>query len=420
MTPDAGGGPLVLVAHYLEADLPTLNPFDGVSGDPEGSVRDLAQQGVPLAVTPIGVSVLLYEDVSRLLRDPRLRGPGDDILTMQGITDGRLFRRNREILLFMDGEDHHRLRRLVAKAFTPRAVDRLRPLMRQAFGAALAAVVPHGRCDAVPDLCESYPIHVICALVGVPSDDWPLFSKWADIILQSLSFDVGSKLEMIETAIEEIDAYVSDLIDDHRRHPGEDLLSELIAVEEQGDKLTSAELLAVTNMILVAGTDTTRNQLGLTLHAFATNTQQWQLLRSNPELVPNAVEETIRFSAATGGLPRVAIDDIELHGVTIPAGTFVALLSGSANHDPAVLDRPDELDIGREVPSGFTLLTFGGGPHYCLGASLARAELQEALSLAAPALPDLQLDGEVLWREPFGIWGPRSLPLRWSTTDQRH
>ena len=370
-------------------------------------------------MTPIGVSVLLHEDVSRLLRDPRLRGPGDDILTMQGITDGRLFRRNREILLFMDGEDHHRLRRLVSKAFTPRAVDRLRPVMRQAFGDALSAVAPRGHCDAVPDLCESYPIHVICALVGVPSNDWPLFSKWADIILQSLSFDISSKLDMIETAIEEIDEYVSGLIDEHRRHPGEDLLSELIAVEEQGDKLTSAELLAVTNMILVAGTDTTRNQLGLTLHAFATNPQQWQLLRSNPELVPNAVEETIRFSAATGGLPRVALEDIELHGVTIPAGTFVTLLSGSANHDSAILDRPDELDIAREVPSGFTLLTFGGGPHYCLGASLARAELQEALRLAAPALPDLQLGGEVVWREPFGIWGPRSLPLRWSTADHQ-
>jgi len=402
------------VPHYLEAGLPTLNPVETVAVEPGEAVRALLGEGASLATTPVGVAVLRYEDVSRLLRDPRLRGPGDDLLVMQGITEGRLFRRNREILLFMEGEDHHRLRRLVSKAFTPRAVDRLRPVMREAFGERLSDVAPRGRCEAVAELCESYPIHVICALVGVPSGDWTLFSKWADVILQSLSFDVASKLQMIEEAIEEIDAYVTELIAGRRRDPGDDLLSELIAVEEQGERLTAAELLAVTTMILVAGTDTTRNQLALALHAFATHPDQWELVASRPELIPAAVEEAIRFSAATGGLPRVALEDIELHGVTIPAGTFVALASSAANHDPALLDRPDDLDVTREVPDAFTLLTFGGGTHYCLGAALARAELQEALGLSAPVLRDLALDGEPTWREPFGIWGPRSLPLRWS------
>ena len=358
--------------------------------------------------------MLRYEDVFALLRDSRLRGPGDDLLLMQGITDGRLFRRNQEILLFMEGEDHHRLRRLVAKAFTPRSVDRLRPVMRDAFGERLSEVASRGRCDAVPELCESYPMHVICALVGVPSDDWALFSKWADAILQSLAFDVGAKLAMIEDAIEEIDGYVSALIDRKRRDPGDDLLSELIAVEEQGDRLSAAELLAVTNMMLVAGTDTTRNQLGLALWAFATHPEQWDLLGSRPDLVPAAVEEAIRYSATTGGLPRVALEDIDLHGVRIPAGTFVMLLSGAANHDPSVLERPEAFDILRERPEGFSQLTFGGGTHYCLGAALARAELQEAIAMAAPALRDLALDGEPEWRDPVGLLGPCSLPLRWS------
>lgn len=403
------------MAHYLEAGLPALNPFDGAPVTPDERLGGRLPDHARLAVTPFGVAVLRYEDVARLLRDPRLRGPGDDLLTVQGITEGRLFDRNREILLFMEGEDHHRLRRLVSKAFTPRAVDRLRPVMRQSFGQRLDEVAPRERADAVPELCESYPIHVICALVGVPSDDWALFSRWADTILQSLSFEVAPKLEMIEQAIDEIDAYVSELIASRRRHPGDDLLSELIAVEELGEKLTAAELLAVTNMMLVAGTDTTRNQLGLALYAFATHPDQWKLLATRPDLAGQAVEEAIRYSAATGGLPRVALEDIELHGVTVPAGTLVTLLSGAANHDPAVLDRPDEFDIARQVPAGFSQLTFGGGPHYCLGASLARAELQEALQLAAPVLTDLALDGEPRWREPFGIWGPRSLPLRWST-----
>ena len=403
------------MGHYLEAGLPTLDPsFLVPEGDPDRQVRDLMAAGHSLALQPFGVAVLRYEHVSHLLRDPRLRGPGDDILTMQGITEGRLFRRNREILLFMEGQDHHRLRRLVAKAFTPRSVEALRPFMREVFAQRLGEVAPHGRADAVPDLCESYPIHVICALVGVPSDDWARFSRWADLILQSLSLNVAARLAEIEKAIEEIDEYVSALIDQRRSYPGNDLLSELIAVEEEGERLSAAELLAVTNMMLVAGTDTTRNQLGLALHAFATHPDQWKLLAERPELAAPAVEETIRFSAATRGLPRVTLEDIEVDGVTIPAGTFLTLLSGTANHDPTAIDRPDELDITRTVPSGFNLLTFGGGPHYCLGANLARAELAEALALAAPALPDLALDGGVEWREPFGIWGPKCLPLRWS------
>jgi cytochrome P450 len=403
------------VTHYLEAGLPTFNPFEVARDDPLDPFRNMLSGGIPLAASPFGVTVLRFEDVSRLLHDPRLRGPGDDILTMQGITEGRLFRRNQEILLFMEGEDHHRLRRLVSKAFTPRAVDGLRPVMRQTFAARLDEIAPRGHCEAVADLCESYPIHIICALVGVPSHDWHLFSRWADIILQSLSFEVATKLSMIEQAIDEIDEYVSELIAERRRHPGNDLLSELIAVEEAGDRLTAAEMLAVTNMMLVAGTDTTRNQLGLALYAFAVHPDQWDLLAARPELAAAAVEETIRFSAATGGLPRVALEDIELHGVTVPAGTFVTLLSAAANHDPAVLEQPDDLDICRKLPPNFQLLTFGGGPHYCLGANLARAELQEALRLAAPTLPGLALDGEPAWREPFGIWGPSSLPLRWST-----
>jgi cytochrome P450 len=403
------------VPHYLEAGLPELVPTEHEGPPPSAPLRALLDEGASLAVTSFGIAVLSYEDVFALLRDQRLRGPGDDLLLMQGITGGRLFRRNQEILLFMEGEDHHRLRRLVAKAFTPRAVDRLRPVMREAFAERLSAVAGRGRCDAVSELCESYPIEVICALVGVPSDDWALFSKWADAILQSLSFEVAAKLEMIENAIEEIDAYVSELIDPRRDDPGDDLLSELIAVEEQGERLTPAELLAVTNMMLVAGTDTTRNQLGLTLHAFATHPDQWALLGSRPDLVPAAVEESIRYSAATGGIPRVAREDFELHGVTIPAGTFVMLLSGAANHDPAALEHADEFDILRERPERFNQLTFGGGIHYCLGAALARAELQEALAMAAPTLRDLALDGEPTWRDPVGILGPRSLPLRWST-----
>jgi len=375
----------------------------------------LLAEGADLAVTPIGVAVLRHDDVFGLLGDRRLRGPGNDLLAMQGITDGPLYRRNEKILLFMEGDDHNRLRRLVAKAFTPRAVEGLRPMMEETFSARLAGIVDAGRCEGVADLCESYPIHVICALVGAPADDWPRFSRWADAILESLTFDVPQKLELIERAISEMDDYVSDLIAQRRRQPQDDLLSELIAVEAEGERLSAEELLAVTTMMLVAGTDTTRNQLALALYVFATHPGQWKLLAERPDLAPAAVEEAIRYLPATLALPRVAVEDLDIGGVTIPAGTFVSLMSGAANRDPRALDGGDGFDITRVVPDGFHILTFGGGTHHCLGASLARAELQVALGSAAPALPGLSLDGDLTWKEPFGIWGPTRLPLRWST-----
>ena len=401
---------------YLDADLPVLIPRD----EPDPAVgRALladARGRAPLAKGVFGPVVLHHRDVVDLLRDRRLRGPGMDFARLSGIPEGsRAWRRMEQILLFMEGEDHHRLRRLVSKAFTPKSVEALRPFTRGVMARLADGVADDGRCDAVRSLCDPYPIPVISELIGIEMDRWEDMSRWASSILQSLRIDAGFYVDEIEQGQAELDDLVTELVEDRRANPREDLLSHLVAVEEEGDRLSPSELLSVVSMMLVAGTDTTRNQLGNILHTFARHPDQWALLRERPELLPAAVEEAIRWEPATEGIPRVALEDVEIGGHLVPAGTFVLLLSMSANHDTEALPGGDVFDITRPTPDGWHLLTFGGGIHYCLGANLARLELQEALAELSSRWATLELDGAAV-RHPAGtpIGGYASLPIRWT------
>jgi cytochrome P450 len=206
------------------------------------------------------------------------------------------------------------------------------------------------------------------------------------------------------------------MVDERRTQPADDLLSHMIAVEEEGDRLTTDELVMMTEAVLMAGTDTTRNQLACTVALLAQHPDQWRQLGEEPGLAPRAVEESMRHIGAVRATFRVASEDIDLHDVTFPAGTLVMTHLASANHDPDVWTNPYEFDITRE-PSAAPQMTFGSGIHFCLGASLARAELQEALALLARRMPDLALDGPIEWKPPtVGIWGPSRLPLRFAPT----
>jgi cytochrome P450 len=338
-----------------------------------------------------------------------------DFPRMAGIPEGsRTWRRQQNILLFMEGADHHRLRRLVSKAFTPRAVETLRPFTRSVIRGLVDAVFDQGRCDAVPSLCNPFPIPVICALVGIEPDRIDDMSRWAGSILLALRFDAGTFLKEIEQAHAELDDYIDQLIVARRKSPRDDLLSRLIAVEEAGDTLSTAELQAVVAMMLVAGTDTTRNQLANLIHTFAEHPNEWARVRTRPELVPNGVEEAIRWEPATQAIPRFALEDIELEDLLIPKGSLVALMSVSANHDESALPGAERFDVTRESPEGWQLLTFGGGIHYCLGANLARVELTEALAELSSRFETLRLVGTPV-PHPAGsvIMGYQSLPIAW-------
>ena len=402
------------MATYADSDLPTLYPgMTDNAADARALLREARK--APLAKGVFGPMVLHHSDVTELLRDRRLRGPGMDLARLSGIPEGsRTWKRMEEILLFMEGDDHLRLRRLVSKAFTPRSVEALRPFTRATIATLLDAVIDDRACDAVAALCDPFPIPVICALIGIEADRWPDMSRWATSVLLSLRLDAGTFIEEIDQAQKELDEFIAGLVADRRIHPRDDLLSNLIAAEEAGDKLSPSELLSVVAMMIVAGTDTTRNQLSNTIYAFAEHPEQWGLLRSRPDLVTAAMEESIRWQPATEAIPRFAIEDLEIGGHLVPAGTVVVLMSMSANHDTAALPGADRLDIERTVPEGWHLLTFGGGIHYCLGANLARLELTEAVAELSARLPNLRLDGPAIMNPPGSIiQGYSALPIRW-------
>lgn len=400
---------------YADADLPLMLPGMLEAAQVRAEFAR-ARATAPLAKGMFGPVVIHHRDVSALLRDKRLRGPGMDLARLSGIPEGgRVWARQEQILLFMEGHDHHRLRRLVAKAFTPRSVEMLRPFTRATIARLIDDVIEHGSADAIPALCDPFPIPVICALIGIESDRWEDMSRWATSILISLRLDAGQYVDQIEQAQVEMDEFLSVLIDQRRSAPRDDLLSNLITVEEAGDRLSPSELLSVVAMMLVAGTDTTRNQLSNVIHTFAEHPEQWALLRSRPELVGRAVEEAIRWEPATEALPRFAIEDIEIGGHLVPGGSIVVLMSMSANHDTTALVNADQFDIAREVPDGWQMLTFGGGIHYCLGASLARLELTEALAEMAARFETLRLDGTPQQNPPGSvIAGYTTLPFAWS------
>ncbi len=328
-----------------------------------------------------------------------------------GITNPAFLERQQVSILSAEGDVHTRLRRLVAPAFSPRAADRLRPFMGEVINGLVDDVAAAGRADFTTDICEPYPIPIICELLGAPKQDWQLFSRWASDILEIFSIDVVSKLDLIMRAQEELGEYTRGLIAERRNKPADDLLTDLIAAEEAGDKLSNDELVMMVNAVIVGGTDTTRNQLGCSVALFADHPDQWALLAEQPELAPRAVEECMRYFGAVRGTARFASCEIEYRDVVFPAGTFISVGLAEGNRDSVVFADPEVFDITSTAPSQ-PQLTFGAGIHYCLGAALARAELQEALPLLARRMPGLSIDGDITWKpEGVGIFGPARMPI---------
>ncbi|MDQ1424693.1 MAG: hypothetical protein QOD72_2191 [Acidimicrobiaceae bacterium] len=398
-----------------DLDLPTVDFF---AREPR-SVTPAELDGIRtqswIARTPFGYVITRYDDVVAILRDQRFHQASSRLAEFRGITDEEFLNsRDGNSILSAEGDEHARLRRLVSPAFTPKAADKLRPFMRQVINELVDAIEAQGACDVVTDLCEPYPIPIICELLGAPPEDWKLFSHWAWSLLRVFDFDVNDALPQIKKASAELDAYVRGLIEARRNDPTDDLLTTLIAAEEAGDRLSERELVMLASAVLVAGTDTTRNQLACAVALFVAHPEQWKLLADQPELAPRAVEETMRVLGAIRGTGRFAAADAVYRDVLFPEGTFVSPGFAFANFDPAVFPGGDVFDITR-VSGNQPQLTFGSGIHYCLGAALARAELQEALPVLARRLPDLVANGDSAWKSGFvAIFGPTSLPVRFT------
>ena len=393
----------------FDAGLPTLD-YD-VTATPQEIYPQFqaAQRVAPIALGPIGPEVISYELARSVLRDPRFGIPKGIHLSAHGITSGPLWDRVTRSILNMDGEEHRRLRGLVARAFTPRGTARMEPTIHTVVNELIDRVANDGGCEFVADVARPYPIPVICALLGAPREDWQQFSRWAEDIFKIVSFDcdIAEEEPAILKAWNEFDDYIDDMIA-HRRHGlTDDLLSELIRAEVDGDRLDAGELRMLAFSILVAGTDTTRSQLAASMQVLCDHPDQWALLKERPDLAMPAVEETMRHSPSMCSTVRSAVDDVTIGEYTFPANTFIIVNTYAANRDPAIYDDPTRFDITRDDPP--PILTFGGGAHYCLGANLARRELAEALRILARRIPGVRRVGQAPWKPLLGMSGPTAL-----------
>lgn len=266
-----------MVTAVTELDLPDLSWLDDPELPHEEHRRitsELAEQHW-LARNPFGVTALRYDDVVAMLRDKRWHSASGRILELSGIDDPDWLQRRRTSILSTEGDEHTRLRRLVGPAFSPRHADALRPYMREVVNSLIDGFVTRGEADIAVDFCEPYPIPIICELFGAPKDDWKLFSGWATDIFRIFNGNLADDKELILRAQDELDAYVSELIEQRRSSPTDDLISALIAADEEGDRLSHAELVMLCEAVLMAGTDTTRNQLGCSTWLFAQHPDQW-------------------------------------------------------------------------------------------------------------------------------------------------
>lgn len=397
------------MTHIFDLDLPELDPMSSSwATNAYSTLAELRKQSW-IVKAPMGYTILTHEDHRAFISDRRCRTPGIAMLEGQGVSEGVLHRFFDGLLVSLDGEPHDRLRRLVSRAFTPRAIEWLRPTMRDVFAGLLDPVLDEGRVDVV-ELVSAYPIPVICTLFGAPSSDWPLFSRTAPSVLKLFNPNLVENLPEIEAALSEIHDYLDQLITQKRASNDDDLFSVLIAAEEDGDRLSHAELVMLAGAILLGGTDTTRMHLVNAMAMFCRHPEQWKTLAEQPDLAMAAVDEVLRYAPSISDNFRVPKEDIEYKGIVIPAGTPLMLSVMAANRDPEVFEDPNRFDITRSSALHFT---FGGGMHYCLGASLARMEMAEALTMLAGAIDEPSADGDVTWPDGFSnTWTPDSLPMR--------
>jgi cytochrome P450 len=398
------------VALLSDLDLPVLDYTDPALRGPAFHERmaQLRAQGW-LAANPLGAIVLDRETAELFLRSRATTFPGRRLAEIFGIETGPLAEELRRNILCIDGDDHRRLRNLVNPAFTPRAVDRWRPAMRTYLDELWDAVGTDGRCDFVEAFAKPYPSLTIATVMGAPLADAPRLHHWSNWIQKQFDAEaLMTQRVLIEEAVVEFYAYAEALLAARRGDPGDDLVSTLLAAEAEGDRLSDVECVNLVLNVLIGGVDTTQSQLAHTVRLLAEHPDQWQALRADPSLAGAAVEEALRYEPITPFTARIVVEDMEVRGVTFPAGTVVLVASVAANRDG--LDYPDRFDITRA--DGGRITTFGAGIHYCLGANLARAELQEAMRFLAARVEWIELDGEPVFGSVSGIYGLDSLPIR--------
>ena len=309
--------------------------------------------------------------------------------------------------LDLDPPDHTRLRGLVSKAFTPRAVRELGPRIQELVDELLDAVAGKNRIDLISDFAFPLPVIVIAEMLGVPAQDRARFREWSDDIALSVNPLLNSQqIARVQQATEELFDYFEGIIEQRRQAPRNDMISALLAAEEEGDRLTHEELLSTLMLLLVAGNETTRNLIGNGMLALLKNPAQLKKLRDHPELLDSAINELLRYDSPVQIDSRNAIDDVEIGGKRIAAGQRILAIVGAANRDPQAFANPDELDIGRDEVSH---LSFGRGIHYCLGSPLAILEGRIAFTSLLERFSSIRLASDPVFKEQIVLRGVEEL-----------
>jgi cytochrome P450 len=397
---------------------PLFNPMSpAVIADPYPHYHRLRETD-PVHRSPLGFFVASrHADVTHVLRDRRF---GKDFVGRMSrrfgpqVMDEPVYRSMSHWMLQLDPPDHTRLRGLVVKAFTARRVEDMRPRIQAIVDQTLDRVAPKGHMDLIADFALRLPVTVICDMLGIPEEDHEMIFAGAR--------GGGRLLDPVPLSRAEIDAanadnlwsaeYFNSLFELRRRQPGKDLTSELVQAEDEGGKLTNEELTANIILLFGAGHETTVNLIGNGLLALHRNPDQLRLLQREPALLPNAIEELLRYDSSVQLTGRTSLEDVEVGSVSVAKGESVLCLLGAANRDPAVYPDPDRLDI--TLPN-IRPMSFGGGIHFCLGAQLARIEGEIAIGTLLHRLPELRLDDAAHpdWRQTFVLRGLNRLPASW-------
>jgi cytochrome P450 len=357
-----------------------------------------------------------HADCSAVLRDPRASSQRDTSLVAPR---GPARRRERPSFLSLDPPDHTRLRRLASKAFTARTIARLEPRIRAVTGELLGAAAAAGQLEVVSQLAYPLPVRIISEMLGVPVEDHPRFAGWSARLAHSLQPGFGIDLAEAEaraagaqTASDEFADYFRELIAVRRAHPTEDLLSEMISAEDAGQKLTEDELIATCILLLVAGHETTVGLISNAILALLRHPSQLALLQDDPSLAAGAVEETLRYDAPVQMTGRVARDGMQIGNLFLRDGALILLLLAATGRDPDAFADPDMFDIRRGATNH---LAFAAGPHFCLGAPLARLEAAIALQEFATRLAAPELDEDALRYKPnLNLRGPDQLVVQFA------
>lgn len=376
------------------------------------AVRDARQRNW-YANTNYGVAVLRYQEVTELLKHKGLNQGSAKWPDHHGVHSGVFYDWWAKNLLVLEGDEHHRIRRLLNPAFSPRAAEQLKPAFAEIANELIAEMkVKHragGKIEFVADFSEPFATRALCAMMGLPHEHWPFIADRANTVGYALSITIKEDIARVDRAVQELYDFVEEIIREREENPGEDLVSRLIAFTAHGDKLTGEELRNALVLMLFGGMDTTRNQLGLVMQTFIRNPEQWELLAENPQdLTKPGLEEALRVNPTTRWVTREANEDFEFKGLQIVKGTTVHLFTMASGTDPQAYPNPE---INILEPAEKPHHTFGGGVHHCLGHYIARADMSVALPLLAQNFSNISCPGGDEWLPDSGNHGPVRLPL---------